>query len=115
MRRQRSMFQKKGQDKTSEKDLKETDIRNLPDKEFKVMAIKILTELWRRIDKHSENFNKEVENIRKYQTEMTEIKNTIPELKPTLEVFNSRLGEAEEQNRKPKQWNSPRKSKSYIQ
>ena len=30
---------------------------NLPDKEFKVMIIKILTEL-RRMDEHSENFNK---------------------------------------------------------
>lgn len=30
---------------------------NLPDKEFKVMIIKILTEL-RRMDEHSANFNK---------------------------------------------------------
>jgi len=36
---------------------------NLPDKEFKVMIIKMLTKL-RRMDEHSENFNKELENIK---------------------------------------------------
>ena len=36
---------------------------NLP--EFKVMVLKMLTELGRRMDEHSENFNKDTENIRK--------------------------------------------------
>ena len=35
------------------------------------MIIKILTELGTRKDEHRENFNKEMENIRKYQTEVT--------------------------------------------
>ena len=34
------------------------------------MIIKILTELGKRKDEHSENFNKKMENIRKYQTEL---------------------------------------------
>ena len=42
------------------------------------------------MDKHSENFNKETENIRKYETEV------ITELKNTPEGFNSRLDEVEE-------------------
>ena len=46
----------------------------MPDKEFKVLVIKMPTELKRRIDKHNENFNKETKNIRKYQTEVTELK-----------------------------------------
>ena len=29
------------------------------------------------MNEHSENFNKEIENIRKYQTEVTKLKNTI--------------------------------------
>ena len=37
----------------------ETQISNLPDKELKVMVIKMLTELRRRIDKYGEKFNKE--------------------------------------------------------
>ena len=35
------------------------EISNFPDKEFKVMVTKMLTELGRRMDEHSENFNKE--------------------------------------------------------
>lgn len=44
------------------------EISSLPDKEFKAMAIKMLTNFEKRMDEHSKNFNKEVENIRKYQT-----------------------------------------------
>lgn len=46
------------------------EISNLPDK---VMITKMLTELGRRVDKHSENFNKERENVKKkkHQTEVT--------------------------------------------
>ena len=39
------MFQIKEQDKSAEKDLKEMEISNLPDKEFKVMVVKMLTSL----------------------------------------------------------------------
>ena len=45
--------------------LKQTS--NLLDKEFKEMVIKMLTKL-RRMEEHSEAFNKEVENIRKNQS-----------------------------------------------
>lgn len=54
------MFQMKGQGKTSEKELNETVISNRPDKEFKVIVIRMLTKLRRRIHKHGENFNKEI-------------------------------------------------------
>ena len=37
------MFQMK-QDKTSEKELNETEMNNLPDKQFKIMGINMLTE-----------------------------------------------------------------------
>ena len=35
-------------------------MKNLPYKEYKVIAIRMLTELRRRIDEHSKNFNKEL-------------------------------------------------------
>ena len=38
---------------------------SLPDKEFKAMVIKMLTKLDKRTEEHSENFNKELENIKK--------------------------------------------------
>lgn len=46
--------------------------------------------------KHNEKFNKEIENIRKYQTEVMKLKNTMVELKKYADGFNSRLKEAEE-------------------
>ena len=42
-------------------------INNLPDKEFKIMVIKILTRLETRADELSENFKKEIESIKKNQ------------------------------------------------
>ena len=88
------MFQMKEQDKTSEKELKEVEISNLLDKEFKLMIIKILNKFRVRMDEHSENFDKELENINKDQTELRNIRT---EIKNTLEGINSRLDDTEEQ------------------
>lgn len=41
----------KEQVKTPEKDLKDIEISSLPDREFKVMFIKLITDLGRRMDK----------------------------------------------------------------
>lgn len=54
------------------------------------MTEKILTEFKKRIDGHTENFNKEAENIksiRTYQTEMAEL-NIIFELKKKIHQRN---------------------------
>ena len=47
------MFQTKEQDKTPEKELREVEIGNLPDKEFRVIMVKIMKELRRRMDAQS--------------------------------------------------------------
>lgn len=52
------MFQTK-QDKISEKDLNEMKISNLPDKELEVMIIKWLIKFRRKMNKHSDIFNKD--------------------------------------------------------
>lgn len=52
-------------------------IKNLSDKEFKALVRKMLRELGNRIDEYSENYNKELENIKKAQVE---IKNSITEI-----------------------------------
>ena len=55
------------------------EIRNVPDREFKIIIIKMLTELVKRMDKH---FNKEMENIRKKKNERKKLSTkNIPELK----------------------------------
>ena len=63
----------KEQDKASGKELNEMEISNLPDKEFKVIVIKMLTKLRRIMDEHSENFKKGTDNIKKNQSEMKNI------------------------------------------
>ena len=67
----------------------ETEINNLLDK-FKALVMRILAELGKRIDEHSENFDEELENTEKdpVRTELY----TITEMKNTLEGMNSRLG-----------------------
>ena len=68
----------KEEDKTSEKELNEVQISSQPNKKFKIMIIKMLNERKRRMNEHSENFNR----VRKYkEPEM----NTITEIKNTLE------------------------------
>ena len=57
MRQQKNTFKTKKQDKTPE-ELSEIEISNPPDKEFKVIIIKMLNEFGRRMDEHNETFNR---------------------------------------------------------
>ena len=68
MRIQKNLFQVKEEEKNPEKSTNETKINNLPDKESEASVIKLLIELGKRIDEHSENFNKELKNIGKNQS-----------------------------------------------
>ena len=72
------------------------EISSLPDEELKVRVTNMLANLGKRINELSENFNKEIENIRKYQIVVTELKNTITELNDILELFKSRIDGVEE-------------------
>ena len=55
------MFQKKEQDKTQEEELREVEIGNLPEKEFRAMIVKMIKELERRVDAQ----NKKLEVFKK--------------------------------------------------
>ena len=59
----------KEQGKNPEKTTNETEISNLPDKMFKALVTRMLTELGKRINKHSENFNKERKTNKKRMTQ----------------------------------------------
>ena len=91
------MYQMKEQDKTQEKQLNEVEIGNLPEKEFRIMIVKMIQDLGNRMEakskKMQEMFNKVLEDLKKKQTEMD---NTVTEMKNTLEGINSRITEAEE-------------------
>ena len=58
VKRQRVLFQIKGQDKTSEKQLNEMEIGNLPEKEFRIMIVKMTQDLRNRMEKMHEMFTK---------------------------------------------------------
>ena len=50
MKRQRTMYQMKEQDKTPEKQLNEVEIGNLPEKEFRIMIVKMIQDLGIRME-----------------------------------------------------------------
>ena len=60
----------------------EEEIGNLPEKEFRIMIVKMIHNLGNRIDKMQETFNKDVEELKRNQAMM---KNTINEIKNTLD------------------------------
>ena len=68
MKRQRTMYQMKEQDKTPEKQLNEVEIGNLPAKEFRIMLMKMIQDLGKRMEakfeKMQEMFNKDLEELK---------------------------------------------------
>ena len=50
MERQRTMYQMKEQDRTPEKQLNEVEIGNLPEKEFRIMIVKMIQDLRKRME-----------------------------------------------------------------
>ena len=64
----------KEQDKTSEKQLNEVEVGNLPEKEFRIMIVKMIQDLGKRmgvkIKKMQEMFNKDLELKNKHLEEL---------------------------------------------
>ena len=92
MKRQRNTQQVKEQDKCPPNQTKEEEIRNIPDKQFQIMTVKMIQNLANkmdlqinsletRIEKMQERFNKDLEEIKKSQSIMN---NTINEIQKTL-------------------------------
>ena len=105
MKRQRNIQQVKEQDKCPSNQTTEEEIGSLPEKEFRIMIIKMIQNLEKkkmelqinsletRIEKMQDMFNKDLEEIKKSQSIMN---NAITEIKSTLEGTNSRISEAED-------------------
>ena len=64
----------------------------LPEKEFRIMIVKMIKNLENKMEKKQESINKDV----KLKNKHTETNNRITESKNTLEGINSRISEAEE-------------------
>ena len=69
---------------------------DLPNRQFKITVIKMLTEVRRSVHEQSEYFNRETANIKKYEREIRDLKNVITELKSSIEGFKNRLDQMEE-------------------
>ena len=70
-KRQRTLYQIKKQDKTPEKQLNEVEIGNLPEKEFRIMIVKMIQDLGKimeaKIEKTQEMFNKDRDELKNKQ------------------------------------------------
>ena len=57
----------KGQDKTPEKQLNEVEIGNFPEKEFRIMVVKMIQDLGKRMEKMQEIFTKDLKELKNKQ------------------------------------------------
>lgn len=62
------MFQTK--DKSPEMGLNKREFRNLPDRAFRITDTNMITKVRRATHEQSEDFRKEIKNIRNYHTEI---------------------------------------------
>ena len=95
MKRQRNTTQIREQTGNTEVQINEEEIGKLPEKEFRIMIVKMIKNLENRMEEMQESINKDLEKLK---NKHTEINNTITEIKNTLEGINSRIYESEEQN-----------------
>ena len=58
------MNQMKGQDKTPEEQLNEGEIDNFPEKEFRIVIVKMIQNLGKTMEKVQEMFTKELQELR---------------------------------------------------
>ena len=76
----------KGHSKTPEKQLNEVETGNFPEKEFRIMVVKMIQALRKTAEKRQEMFTKDLQELKNKQTKMNN----------TLEGINSRITETEE-------------------
>ena len=93
MKSQRNTTKMKEQTRNTEVQLNKGEISRLPEKEFRIMIVKMIRNLENKMEKMQESINKDLEELKNKHTETN---NTITEIKNTPEGINSRISEAEE-------------------
>ena len=83
----------KEQIRNTEVQINEEEIGKLPEKEFRIMIVKMIKNLENKVEKRQESINKDIEELKNKHTETN---NTITEIKNNVEGINSRISEAEE-------------------
>ena len=84
----------KEQTRDAEVQINEEDIGKPPEKEFRIMIVKMIKNLENKMEKMQESI---INNLEELKNKYTETDNTIIEIKNTLERINSRITKAEEQ------------------
>ena len=92
MKWQRNTTQMKEQIRNTEVQINEEKIGTLPEKEFRIMIVKMIKNLENKMEKMQESINKDLQELKNKQTETN---NIIAEFKNSLEGINSRISEAE--------------------
>ena len=93
MKRQGNTTQIKEQTRNTEGQINEEEIGKLPEKEFRIMIIKMIKNLENKMEKIQESINKDLEELKNKHTNTN---NRITEIKNTVEGINSRISEAEQ-------------------
>jgi len=83
----------KEQTRNTKVQINEEEIGKLPEKEFRIMIVKMIKNLENRMEKMQESTHKDLEELKNKHIETN---NKIIEIKNTLEGVNSRIPEAEE-------------------
>ena len=86
-------MQMKEPSRNTEVQINEEEIGKVPEKEFRIMIVKIIKNFENKIEKMQESINKDLEELKNKQAETN---NTIAEIKNTLEGSNVKVSEAEE-------------------
>ena len=87
MKRQRNTTQMKEQTRNTEVQINEAEIGKLPEKEFRIMTVKMIKNLEIKMGKMQESINKDLEELKNKHADKN---NTITEIKSILEGINSR-------------------------
>ena len=91
--RQRNATQMKEQTRNTDVQINKEEIGKLPEKEYRIMIVKMIKNLKNKMKRMQESINKDLEELKNKHIETN---NTITEIKNTLEGTNSRISEAEE-------------------
>ena len=93
MKRYRNSAQIKKQTRNTDIQINEEERAELPEKDFRIIIVKMIKNLENKMVKMQESINKDLEELKNRHTETD---NTITEIKTTLEGINTRISEAEE-------------------
>jgi len=73
MKRQRNTTQMKEQTRNREVQINEEEIGKLPEKDFRIMIVKVIKSLEKKMEKRQESINKDLEEINNKHKETTQL------------------------------------------